>query len=428
MVAAEKNYANEVKRLIEKGANINTQTWDGVTPIMYAIQNENTEIVTYLLKKGADPNQIPLNEIPPLVAAIKTENMDIAETLIRNGAVVNKGDKNGITPLMYAVAFNNYTLSDMLLYYDAWPNMQDTEGNSALMYAALYAFPDLMELLLQYDANPNLADKKKFTPLYAAAQQGNINIVKLLHQHGAKIKSPTKYGHTPLFAAIENQHYAIVEYLLAYIDLEKDLAQKERSLLNLALHHKNDSIIQLLKARGLTSERYPKINEYFIGADILFTKDDAFAGLSAGFCDIEYNLNAKLSYSHRIGAFPALDKVSDTDYYQYWERRSLYYAAVGRYFKIINTPQQSFSVNPFIGYTLSLGNYRGTYKRPDILYLFTPGLETLYMKNNWGISFSYRYIDLKTHALNDHWFNIGVCYSFSSATSTKNSKKIIWYL
>lgn len=43
-----------LKSLINAGAAINAKDQEGITPLMYAVENENTEILEFLLKNGAD--------------------------------------------------------------------------------------------------------------------------------------------------------------------------------------------------------------------------------------------------------------------------------------------------------------------------------------------------------------------------------------
>ena len=45
-----------VKELLDGGKNPNARQSDGITPLMIAVSNGDSEIATMLLAKGADPN------------------------------------------------------------------------------------------------------------------------------------------------------------------------------------------------------------------------------------------------------------------------------------------------------------------------------------------------------------------------------------
>ena len=428
IIAAEKNYESEVKRLVEKGANVNAETWDGVTSLMYAVQNENLDIVEFLLEKGANPNKKPLNGVSPILAAIKTENLPLVELLIRNEANINIGDKDGITPLMYAAAFDNYTLADMLIYYNAWVNMQDNNGNTALMVASFFGFKDIVELLVNNEAQVNLADNKDFTPVYIASQNGYLEIVEYLYQHNANLSAPNKYGLTPLYSAVENKQYAISKFILAHNTGTDEFGKKHNNLMDIALETKNDSIIKLLKQNGYTVDYRPKPADVKITYGMHFTNKDAFAGGQLGFIDKKYNLNAEIGIYRRLNPMAVLLKYSDTEYYQYWEKRSMYIFNLGRYTYLYKSNLHNFVINPFLGYTLTSGRYRGTYKRPSEQSLFTPGAELIYYTEYFGLSFTYQYVDFKTFSLPDHRFGFTLFAKFPIDNNNRKSKKVIWYL
>ena len=58
------------------------------TPLHYAIDLCNKEIVEILVANGADVN-IKCNNVTPLISAIKNNHKEIVEVLIANGANIN---------------------------------------------------------------------------------------------------------------------------------------------------------------------------------------------------------------------------------------------------------------------------------------------------------------------------------------------------
>jgi len=47
-----------IKTLVKNGADVNVLDIHGKTPLMYACENKNMEVITYLIKYGADVNQV----------------------------------------------------------------------------------------------------------------------------------------------------------------------------------------------------------------------------------------------------------------------------------------------------------------------------------------------------------------------------------
>ena len=93
MIAASKGYVDETNRLIKKGADIFYETDQGVTPLIFAISNNNTEVAKILIDNGSDVNkQTTLGETP-LLLAVKNENEEITEALIRAGADIDYSDR-----------------------------------------------------------------------------------------------------------------------------------------------------------------------------------------------------------------------------------------------------------------------------------------------------------------------------------------------
>jgi ankyrin repeat protein len=98
---------------------------DGFTPLMYAVLNENIEIVKILIKNGADVNSISKYGKTALVIAQEMKNKEIMDFLISNGGdtsylrksqVLNKKDMplNSIQTIM-----NNSILKESALHSQA---------------------------------------------------------------------------------------------------------------------------------------------------------------------------------------------------------------------------------------------------------------------------------------------------------------------
>jgi ankyrin repeat protein len=66
--AAKFGTVNEIKSLISKGANVNTQNKYGERPLHYAAIYNNLEVIDIIIKSGADVNAKMKMEEPPFTS------------------------------------------------------------------------------------------------------------------------------------------------------------------------------------------------------------------------------------------------------------------------------------------------------------------------------------------------------------------------
>jgi ankyrin repeat protein len=98
-----------IQLLLDTGADVNYESLNKYTPLMFALQYNNTiEIIGLLLDYGANVNHMNVNKITPLIVALKyNKSIEIIGLLLDTGANVNHEDNNKRTPLMFALKFNN---------------------------------------------------------------------------------------------------------------------------------------------------------------------------------------------------------------------------------------------------------------------------------------------------------------------------------
>lgn len=141
--------------LIKQGISINQPDNFGVTPLHWAAQTRNEEIISYLISQGANPDAVDWNRQTPLQLALRHKNT--AEKLFK---VSNYDSKILGEWLFQSVYFSDPSILELLLKYGANPNWQDPEtGNTALFYLEGKDFADfslLRHLLLKNGINPNI--------------------------------------------------------------------------------------------------------------------------------------------------------------------------------------------------------------------------------------------------------------------------------
>lgn len=428
ILAADKGYDQEVLRLLNKGAYINTRTDDGVTPLMYAVENQHTLVVKILLANGANPNLNDFRGTPALIAAVKNGNLEICELLIRKGADIDKPDALNRTPLMYAVALNDFLLTDMLIYYKANVNLTDKEGNTAINIAAYHGFTDIVKLLSEHRATLEKPDNKKFTPLHSSSQNGHTEVVDYLLKQGASYSLKTKAGYTPLALAVNNNHYPVTSQLIKNGANVNEQVAIATSPLNIAKSKNNDSIADILEANGAEMFRRPAIQYYSINFDFSFGADDFFMGGGFGLHDTRYGLSASLGIATRIAAKPILVGTNEANtYYQYWERRTYTYIGVYKRFKLFTYNKKS-SGGIYAGGQLAyaFGSYRGTNSKPDPRFLVSPIAGMYFQFQGFILTLGYEYVNFKIEKISPHRFKLGMKFLIAGKGMKQPVNKTLW--
>jgi ankyrin repeat protein len=178
--AAEVGDLGIVKRLINKGANVNAKAEDfRTTPLMFAATNGYVEMAQFLIDNGANINDIDDLQKTPLMYAAASGRLEIERLLIKNGANVDATNDNLRTALIYAV--RNGKLAST-------------------------------RLLIDNGANVNHVDSSGLTPLIYTASIGGENsvaIARLLIEKGARVNAALRVSEIPLNMIQSDEDYAI---------------------------------------------------------------------------------------------------------------------------------------------------------------------------------------------------------------------------
>lgn len=206
----------EVKSLVNQGADLAAKDKIGLTPLHLAAYTGPYEVVKFLIAKGADVAARDDDGSTPLHRACDRGRKDVADLLIEKGADVNLRTKLGLTPLSHAVDSGNIGLVKLLITKGADANTRDGEGIPVLHTAAGRCYKDMVELLIANGADVNASFNG--TPLhlltFSLAPQAK-DMAKLLIAKGADVNhGGMQRGMTPLHAAIENRNKDIFEVVM----------------------------------------------------------------------------------------------------------------------------------------------------------------------------------------------------------------------
>lgn len=187
-----------VQKLIDAGADVNATCYSKRrmkwTPLLFATlePDRNMEAITSLIRAGADVNAATLSQITPIFHAVARGRFaDSVRALINAGADLHiqssERGREGWTPLLYALTGIHRSLDIIkeLLRHGAKVNFSVQNGITPLLFAVNANDPALVEELLRAEANPNASDKQGNTPLACARAHSNKKIERLLRKAGA---------------------------------------------------------------------------------------------------------------------------------------------------------------------------------------------------------------------------------------------------
>lgn len=134
----------------------------GRTPLHFAVENNDCEMVEQLLERGADVNVREKTGNTPLHFAAIGNASEVAELLLDRGAYVNAQDSGGTTPLHNAASNNaSSEAAEVLLSHGADVNVQNNDGNTPLDLARRGDASETVELLLNRGAITSAQPKNR---------------------------------------------------------------------------------------------------------------------------------------------------------------------------------------------------------------------------------------------------------------------------
>lgn len=187
--------------------------------IEYAEQG-NTEQVRQLLQSGADINATDEQGRTAVMAATYHNHVGTVEALIQAGADINIRDHQRNNVFLYAGAEGMMEILRLAIEADADVTLTNRYGGTALIPASDRGHVEIVqELLTRTDVDVNHINHLNWTALLEAVILGDgsekyQHIVKLLLDHGADARIPDGNGVTPLQHARERGYQEIERILL----------------------------------------------------------------------------------------------------------------------------------------------------------------------------------------------------------------------
>ncbi|EGB11089.1 hypothetical protein AURANDRAFT_21763, partial [Aureococcus anophagefferens] len=208
-----------VAAFLKAGARPDEETSAGKTPLCFALQRNNHDLVKILLRAGASAEIANIHDHP--LRHLLDGQHRVLEFLLENGAEpsLERPDQDGWRPLHLACANRTHSCVLVLLAAGADANAKTNEGTSALFLASSCidkkSAASAANDLLKYGAHPDEPTNEGNTPLLAAMLRDNRELVKVLLRAGAEpLWRLNPNGETALHVAAACGHERVVKYLL----------------------------------------------------------------------------------------------------------------------------------------------------------------------------------------------------------------------
>eukprot|EP01064_Diplonema_japonicum_P026814 TRINITY_DN3840_c0_g1_i1.p1 TRINITY_DN3840_c0_g1~~TRINITY_DN3840_c0_g1_i1.p1 ORF type:complete len:1037 (+),score=255.92 TRINITY_DN3840_c0_g1_i1:184-3294(+) len=175
------NYPKILECLISWGEALDKPDVDGCTPLWWAADAGNTEVVSLLKKHGAEARVM---------------------------------DSTGTTAVMIA-AYNGHEKMVKLLHsLGADVTLQNNDGRSAAWLAAGVGAVQVLQILTGLGAKMDEPDNKKMCPVHIAAQEGWVTVLMFLHSKNVNMNAVDNKGLTPLHYAAMKSRFDCIKYLV----------------------------------------------------------------------------------------------------------------------------------------------------------------------------------------------------------------------
>eukprot|EP00105_Crassostrea_gigas_P019049 XP_011437376.1 PREDICTED: uncharacterized protein LOC105335263 [Crassostrea gigas] len=236
-----------IKKMIKMGADVNTQSAIGVTPLMDAVLDRVAPLAEILLQAGADVN---IRDIFGQTALFRVLTTDCFNLLKQHGSDFTICDIFGRPPITDVYLYSpedsprsGVIISDfasqrqpvykLFLENGVSVHAKDKFGSSLLHYAAWYGAQGMAEALLKHGVPRNVTDNNGITPAELAWRVGNYELCNFLSDqpNEADYKDPVKRHYINLLVYHEDVK-SINEILPEVEDFQENPAELLNNLIS----------------------------------------------------------------------------------------------------------------------------------------------------------------------------------------------------
>uniref|UniRef100_A0A0N4ZNH2 Ankyrin n=1 Tax=Parastrongyloides trichosuri TaxID=131310 RepID=A0A0N4ZNH2_PARTI len=221
------------KFLIELGCDINEKDEKNQSLLIQSLLLKNCEMAKFLIQEGSNLSDISYDGLSCLEIAVDNNLIEIVDMLCRAGIDINsKNEKTLLPPLWRAIENELFDVGKILLNYgcdiEGWSDNEDRLCCQTLLHRAIdQSNQNGACFLIEHGANVNALkkyynqdDDEKQNPLHMSVVWGLTNVsMKLIASPDMKYGEQDGDGKTPAHWAIQEQDIEILKILLSTDDV-----------------------------------------------------------------------------------------------------------------------------------------------------------------------------------------------------------------
>ena len=255
MIASKNGNTEAVKLLLKHGAMVNAQSINGWSALKFAKENGHEETAQLLKEHGGKIiDKQPDDETKKwLDLVIACENGLTRKAEYLSKQIVDINMINEWSVLMIASRKDDAKMAKVLLEHGANANLRNENGWSALMFASQKGWTETIKVLIEHGANNGineLCSENALNALIIAAQNGHTETVQYLLEKGARVNLQNSKGMSALMVAAERGHTETTKLLLeqrADVNLQDNIG---KSALFFAVENGHTETTKLLLKQG----------------------------------------------------------------------------------------------------------------------------------------------------------------------------------
>ena len=175
---ASSGQVDDVRVMVEEGAEIGEVCRAGRTPLDVAVEDGNEDVVRFLLTAGAPSKYADIGRLVYLAAA--RNRPQVVAALAGAGASLVWKNTQGRTPIHIAAAKGHDDVVNALLLLGVDTNLRGAVGWTPLHEAARAGHVGTLRILMMHGGDPSALDSEGRTAAKLAADAGHLNAVRFL--------------------------------------------------------------------------------------------------------------------------------------------------------------------------------------------------------------------------------------------------------